>query len=159
MTGTVTLIELEGPFYGIIGYDSEKYDPINLPVDFQKDGLRVKFTARIRNDMASIHMWGKIIEIIRIEDASTGIRGRIFLGLMCSVVQSDSNCPDQPFPATIFILDRNSPEISEIISDDNGSFEYLCPPGSYTLMPQSHDGFIRAAEQTVTVKARESTSL
>jgi len=85
MTGTVTFVELEGGFYGIIGDDHEKYDPIHLPVDFQKDGLRVKFTARFRNDMASIHMWGKIIEIIRIEDASTGIRGRIFLGPMFSV--------------------------------------------------------------------------
>jgi len=88
MTGTVTFVELEGGFYGIIGDDHEKYDPIHLPVDFQKDGLRVKFTARFRNDMASIHMWGKIIEIIRIEDASTGIRGRIFLSPMCPFVHS-----------------------------------------------------------------------
>jgi len=159
MTGTVTFVELEGGFYGIIGENNEKYDPIDLPAQYQVDGLRVKFTGRIRDDMASIHMWGKIIEIIGIEDASTGIQGRIFLGPMCPTLQSDIDCPDQPYPATIDILNRSSLEIAEAKSDDKGIFEYLCLPGSYTLMPRSPNRFIRAGEQTVNVKNGEFTEV
>lgn len=32
-----------------------------------KDNLRVSFDAKIREDMVSIHMWGTLIEIVRIE--------------------------------------------------------------------------------------------
>jgi len=66
-TGTVEFVELEGGFYGIVGDDGKRYDPINLDPAYQKDGLRVSFQAKIRQDMASIHMWGKIIELTKIE--------------------------------------------------------------------------------------------
>ena len=66
-TGTVKYVDLEGGFYGIVGDDDKQYDPMNLPQEFQRDGLRVRFQAKIRQDIASIHMWGKIIEITRIE--------------------------------------------------------------------------------------------
>lgn len=65
--GTVKYIDLEGGFYGIIGDSGKNYDPINLSEEFQKDNLRVSFDAKIREDMVSIHMWGTIIEIVRIE--------------------------------------------------------------------------------------------
>ena len=70
-TGTVTYIDLEGGFYGIIGDNQENYDPINLPDEFQQEGLRVRFTAKYRDDLASIHMWGRIIEILQIEAINT----------------------------------------------------------------------------------------
>ncbi len=66
-TGTVKFIDLEGGFYGIVGDDNKQYDPMNLDQTYQKDGLRVRFQAKIRQDIASIHMWGKIIEITKIE--------------------------------------------------------------------------------------------
>lgn len=66
-TGTVKYIGLEGGFYGIYGDDSLHYDPINLPKEFQKDSLRIRFEAKIRSDLASYHMWGKIIELKKIE--------------------------------------------------------------------------------------------
>ncbi|HQK83511.1 MAG TPA: hypothetical protein PLK24_06160 [Atribacter sp.] len=65
--GTVTYIDLEGGFYGIIGDNQENYDPINLPDEFQQDGLQVAFTAKYRDDLAGFHMWGRIIEILQIE--------------------------------------------------------------------------------------------
>ncbi len=64
--GTIKYVPLEGGFYGIIGDDGEYYDPTNLLKKFQKDGLRVKITAKLKEDMASIHMWGKVIEILEI---------------------------------------------------------------------------------------------
>lgn len=57
-TGTVTFIELEGGFFGIVTPAGEKYLPANLPRDFQVDGLVVAFTAREEKDTATIAMWG-----------------------------------------------------------------------------------------------------
>jgi hypothetical protein len=67
ITGTVIWKALETGFYGIEADDGEKYEPINLPSDFAVNGLRVRVTARKIDDMASINMYGIIIEIIRIE--------------------------------------------------------------------------------------------
>ena len=66
-TGTVKFINLEGGFYGIIGDDGEHYDPINLDQEFQEDGLRIHFEAKVHEDVASTHMWGTIVEITNIE--------------------------------------------------------------------------------------------
>jgi inhibitor of cysteine peptidase len=66
-TGTVKFVDLEGGFYGIMGDNDQQYEPINLEQTYQEDGLRIRFQAKIRQDMASIHMWGKIIEITKIE--------------------------------------------------------------------------------------------
>jgi len=66
-TGTIKYIDLEGGFYGIIADNGERYDPINLNQEFQVDGLRVRFEAKIRDDIVGIHMWGVLIEILKIE--------------------------------------------------------------------------------------------
>ena len=73
-TGTINYIDLEGGFYGIISdnsfYGFKSLDPINLPVEFQEDGLRVKFKARILWNRVSFHMWGLMVEILEIEQIS-----------------------------------------------------------------------------------------
>ena len=74
-SGTVTYIDLEGGFYGIIGDNQENYDPINLPDEFQQEGLRITFTAKYRDDLASIHMWGRIIEILQIQAIDNNNQG------------------------------------------------------------------------------------
>jgi inhibitor of cysteine peptidase len=68
-TGTIVYVDLEGGFYGIIR-DSNPIlglDPINLPREFQEDGLRVWFKVRLRPDIISFHMWGFMVEILEIE--------------------------------------------------------------------------------------------
>lgn len=65
--GTVTFKDLEGGFYAIESFDGKKYDPMNLPESFRKDGLRVKVTARPQRDVMSFRMYGEIIEVIGIE--------------------------------------------------------------------------------------------
>jgi hypothetical protein len=65
--GTVTFKDLEGGFYAIESFDGKKYDPINLPESFRKDGLKVRVTARPQRDVMSFRMYGEIIEVIRIE--------------------------------------------------------------------------------------------
>ena len=64
-TGTVVFKSIEGGFYAIDGDSGEKYNPINLPKEFQKDGLHVKVSARPAEGM-SIRMYGHLIEIIGI---------------------------------------------------------------------------------------------
>lgn len=66
ITGKVTYKNIEGGFYAIDGDNGSKYDPINLPGPFRKDGLRVKVTARRKTDVMSFHMYGTIIEIVNI---------------------------------------------------------------------------------------------
>lgn len=64
--GTVIYKRIEGGFYAIDGDDGRKYDPINLPDSFRKDGLKVKVTARLKKDTMSFHMYGAIIEVVNI---------------------------------------------------------------------------------------------
>ncbi len=67
LTGTISYIPLEGGFYGIKGDDGQAYDPINLPAEFRRDGLRVRFEGKVLKEGASFHMWGTMIEIVHIE--------------------------------------------------------------------------------------------
>jgi len=65
--GTITYVQIEGGFYGITTGKDGHWDPINLPSAFEQDGLKVRFRAKLRNDLVSYHMWGRIIELISIE--------------------------------------------------------------------------------------------
>jgi hypothetical protein len=67
VSGIVRYIPLEGGFFGIIGDDGQRYDPLeSLPEGFRVDGKRVSFNARQR-DGYTTHMWGTAITIISIE--------------------------------------------------------------------------------------------
>lgn len=65
-SGTIQFIELEGGFYGIISDDGEQYLPLNLPQEFEQDGLGVQFTLEVVEDHFSFFMWGVSVEIIDI---------------------------------------------------------------------------------------------
>lgn len=67
MTGTVRYIDLEGGFYGLVADNGQRYDPINLPRKYAIDGLRIRFQVKEKKKMSGFHMWGKIVEIIKIE--------------------------------------------------------------------------------------------
>jgi hypothetical protein len=66
-TGTVKFLSFEGGFYGIVADNGAEYDPLNLPAGFAVDGLRVRFEGKERPDKASLHMWGIVFEITKIE--------------------------------------------------------------------------------------------
>lgn len=68
IVGTIKYIELEGGFFGIVGDDGARYDPVNLAAAYAIDGLRVKVQIRPRPDSIGFHMWGEIVEIIHIEN-------------------------------------------------------------------------------------------
>ncbi|HZD42666.1 MAG TPA: DUF333 domain-containing protein, partial [Methanomicrobiales archaeon] len=62
-TGTVTFVDLEGGFYGIIADNGEKYYPLNLEDAYKKDGLSVRYHALVKEDVSTVQMWGTPIEI------------------------------------------------------------------------------------------------
>jgi hypothetical protein len=63
--GTVTYVELEGGFYGILGEDGHDYFPLELDDRFRKDGLRVRFEAR-KEPALTIQQWGTPVRIVSI---------------------------------------------------------------------------------------------
>jgi hypothetical protein len=67
ITGTVKYIQLEGGFYGILGDQGDRFDPVNLPESFKQDGFRVKFQMEKLPNQMSFHMWGKLVTITDIE--------------------------------------------------------------------------------------------
>jgi hypothetical protein len=67
VTGTVRYIDVEGGFYGIEADERTKLDPVNLPEEFRKDGVRVRVRVEELPDRVSIHMWGKIVRIVEIK--------------------------------------------------------------------------------------------
>ena len=63
ITATVTFIDLEGGFFGLMTEDGEKLLPSNLPKEFLKDGTVIQFHATTLKDMQSIHQWGTLVEL------------------------------------------------------------------------------------------------
>src|SRR5688572_29683824 len=53
--GVIRHLDLEGGVFTIQADDGTTCNPINLPAEFQKDGLAVEAEARRRDDMAGIH--------------------------------------------------------------------------------------------------------
>ena len=65
-TGTVERLQLEGGCWSL-QTEAERYEPTNLPPEFEEDGLRVRFEAEVRTDLASICQIGPIVELHDIE--------------------------------------------------------------------------------------------
>jgi len=65
-SGTIRFLDVEGGFYGILGDSGERYLPLTMPDEFQKDGLRVRFTVKPRSDVATVFQWGTVVEIVEI---------------------------------------------------------------------------------------------
>ena len=69
ITGTVTYIDLEGGFYGIVADDGTQYLPLDLPEEFRQDGRAVTAEVIVRDDVATIQQWGTPVEIAALEAA------------------------------------------------------------------------------------------
>ena len=80
-TGTIKFIQLEGGFWGIIG-KNQKYDPVNLPEAFKIEGLKVQFTAKLHEDMVSIHMWGTLVSIIKMKSLNKKVNLIMDIGVV-----------------------------------------------------------------------------
>jgi inhibitor of cysteine peptidase len=67
-SGTVTYQDLEGGFYGILGDDGRKYEPLDLDARYRENGLRVAFEATPAKDAVSTRMWGTPVNLGFIEE-------------------------------------------------------------------------------------------
>ena len=65
--GRVSHKEIEGGFWAIDADDGRTFTPLNLPVAFQQDKLKVAVRATLASDVASIHMYGVPITILEIK--------------------------------------------------------------------------------------------
>lgn len=63
----VSYKSFEGGFYALDATDGRHFDPMNLPESYQRDGMTVRFTGLVRNDLASFHMYGSIVQLTRIQ--------------------------------------------------------------------------------------------
>ena len=61
-------LDLEGGQFVIESQDGIRYQPIDLPSSFRRDGLRVEVQAMKRDDMMSIGMTGPMIELRQIRE-------------------------------------------------------------------------------------------
>lgn len=66
-SGTITYLDFEGGFYGIITEDNTKLLPINLDEAYWINGKKIKFNYTEKTDMMSIHQWGILVEISGID--------------------------------------------------------------------------------------------
>ena len=64
-TGTIVFNDFEGGFWGIEGDDGKKYCPVELPIEFQIEGLKVRVEMK-RAAVMSFQMWGIHVEITEI---------------------------------------------------------------------------------------------
>jgi hypothetical protein len=67
VTGTITYIDLEGGFYGIIADSGERYFPLNLDQQYKVRDLKVRIEGKIRRNVMTTTMWGTPFEILKIE--------------------------------------------------------------------------------------------
>ena len=92
-------------------------------------------------------------EVQMAADASAGrIEGQVTIRPVRSVERRGvSN--QQPYQASIAVLDMARREVARVQSDAEGRFELRLPPGSYVLKPESPGLYPRASEQRVVVRS------
>ncbi len=65
--GTVRFIPVEGGCWALRVNDVVQYEPLGLPAAFREDGLEVRALLKLRDDLASICMVGRIAEVLDIK--------------------------------------------------------------------------------------------
>ena len=89
----------------------------------------------------------------------SGIEGQVLVGPMCPVVQQGQECPDQPFQATLTVINRDGVQIAQFQTDDQGRFSVPLVPGEYTLHPESPNGIPFAGDQSFIVETGRFTQI
>lgn len=65
---TITFVDLEGGFFGIIGSDGSKYEPTKLSKAFLKDGLPVTVKLAPAAASTGVRMWGTPVTVLSIRE-------------------------------------------------------------------------------------------
>jgi hypothetical protein len=78
---------------------------------------------------------------------------------MCPVVQQGQDCPDQPYQATLTVLNRDGIQVTQFQTDAQGRFSIPLVPGEYILHPESPNGIPSASDQSFMVETGRFTQL
>lgn len=89
----------------------------------------------------------------------SGIKGQVFIGPLCPVVQEGQECPDQPYQALLTVTTTGGERVVQIQTDENGVFQIPLAPGEYILRPESPNVMPFAAEQSFIVEAGTFTEI
>jgi hypothetical protein len=89
----------------------------------------------------------------------SGIEGQVLLGPMCPVMQQGQDCPDQPYQATLTIMNRDGVQVAQFQTDDQGRFNIPLVPGEYILHPESPNGIPFAGDQSFMVETGRFTQI
>ena len=67
-TGTITHVDRDGGFWGIIvGEDSTRFRPTNLPTEFEHEGMEVEFEGYVLSEERVEGEWGIPVELTEVE--------------------------------------------------------------------------------------------
>ncbi|MCI0521373.1 MAG: carboxypeptidase-like regulatory domain-containing protein [Chloroflexi bacterium] len=93
-----------------------------------------------------------------VQQGESGVEGMVTLGPACpGPVRVDSPCPDEPYQATMSVLDAQEKLVLQFQSDAEGKYRQPLPPGLYTLHPESPDALPYAEDVPVLVQAGQFT--
>lgn len=70
--GRIVHNDFEGGFYGIVTREGKRLDPLQLPQELKRKGLRVRGRYRLKEGIATTHMWGIPVDILEIETVQEG---------------------------------------------------------------------------------------
>ena len=73
--GTVQYFEFEGGFYGVVTDKGGKYLPINLKIEYRRQGTVIRFTGKEVKDRVSIKQWGTMFQFDKVELIKLGKGG------------------------------------------------------------------------------------
>jgi hypothetical protein len=91
----------------------------------------------------------------------SGITGQALIGPMCPVMMEGQDCPDQPYQATITVLDSREKPVFQFQTDEDGAFRVPLSPGEYILQPETPEGMPlpRSDRQEFSVLPGQFTSI
>ncbi len=89
----------------------------------------------------------------------SGVEGRVTIGPMCPVVRLDQPCLDQPYQATLTVLNLSGKKVAQAMSDVNGLYRLALQPGDYTMHPESPYAMPHAQDQPFTVITGQFTKV
>ena len=81
----------------------------------------------------------------------SGVEGQVLIGPFCPVVQVETQCPDQPYQATLTIKNPQGEMILQIQTDAEGRFRIPLPSGNYILHPETTGRYPSAPDQNFAV--------
>lgn len=92
-------------------------------------------------------------------DGKSGIKGQVFLA-ECQGPEIATDCFSQePYQATLIVYNAQLQEIARILTNEDGTFEWVLEPGVYFIHPDSPGPYPIANDYQVIVTEGQMTEL